>query len=130
MSDNTTHDRLARFRRAGMIIGGCREFDQKKKDELLEEPGWQGRFADVIGMDRGNLGKILSGQRPLSKQMEDRLEKAIRAWRDREVTFIRRALLLGAQIDAERNAEAAAEREAARLAAELEDDGPAPQIGG
>ncbi len=133
MTALTKEQRLERFRQAGMIIGGCREFDKKKleenKEELLEEPGWVGRFADAMGMDRGNLGKLLSGQRVLSTAMENRLEEAIRSWRHREVTFIRRAILLGAQIESERQAEAEAEREAARLAAEIE-DGPAPQIGG
>jgi plasmid maintenance system antidote protein VapI len=113
-----------------MIIGGCRHFDED--GELVEEPGWIGRFADVIDVERGNLGKIISGQRTLTRAMEERLESAVRAWKDREVTFIRQAILLSAQIDVERQAEIAAAREAARLAAELEneDAGPAPQIGG
>jgi len=117
MTTLTKEQRLARFRQAAMIIGGCRTFDER--GELIEEPGWQSRFADAMGMDRGNLGKLLSGQRVLSTAMEDRLEAAIRSWRDREVTFLRRALLLGAQIDAERNAEREAARQAEILAAQL-----------
>jgi hypothetical protein len=110
--------RLARFKRAGMVLGGCPLDD---KGEPVESPGWIGRFADVLKIDRGNLSKVLLGQRNLSTETEDRLEAGIRGWVEAEKTRIRIPLRVAAEI--------ATERQFQRMATELDNDGPAPQIG-
>lgn len=121
-----TPDRLIRFKIGAMMIGGC---PLNENGTPVESPGWIGRAADVMEMDRGNLSKVLLGQRTLTDAIEDRLDASIREWRDREVKRIRTALLIAAQISTDRqNARNAQQLD--DVAAELEDDGPSPRFGG
>jgi hypothetical protein len=119
----TDTQRLERFRTGVMIIGGCRHDD---KGKLAENSGWISRAAEILDVSVSNLGNVLGKRRALTEAMEDKLDAAIRKWRDELPALVMTAALVAAGIDAERNAA----REAARVAAELENDndGPAPQI--
>ena len=123
----TASQRLDRFRTGVMIVGGCRFNDEGK---LVEVAGWITRAAEIIDVSVSNLGNVLGGRRALTDAMEDKLFAAIRRWRDEQVQLVRTAALVAGGIDAERMAAREAERQAALLTAQLEDDGPAPSMGG
>lgn len=113
-----TPDRLKRFKIGAMLIGGC---PLNEEGSPVESPGWIGRAAEVMSMDRGNLSKVLLGQRTLTDAIEDRLDTSIREWRDREVRRLRVALLIAAQIGAERQSQ--------RIENTLDNDAPMPGTG-
>lgn len=122
----TADQRLDRFRTGVMIVGGCR-FDEKR--QLVESAGWISRAAEILDVSVSNLGNVLGKRRTLTDALEDKLDTAIRDWRDQQIQLVKTALLVAAQIDAERQAARDAERQAAMMAA-MEDDGPAPGFGG
>jgi len=74
-------DRLQRFEEMAKILGGC---GIDREGQVTDRAGWMSAFAELMGLDKGNVSKIFSGARPLTAELEAKVLAALPAWRKSE----------------------------------------------